>query len=61
MTALNFRAKLIGIIGDPDKPILHIHTQSTEMHIEIEWNMALLFAEEIRQRQAAMQPKETAA
>ena len=59
--ALHFKAKIVGIIGEIDKPILHIHTQSTEMQIEIDWNMALLFAEEILARQTAMQTKETAA
>jgi hypothetical protein len=61
VSALHFKAKICGIIGDIDKPTLHIHTQSTEMLIEIDWNMALLFAEEIRQRQTAMQTKESAA
>ena len=62
MSTLHFKAKLLGVIGDADKPTLHVHTQSTEIMIEVEWNMALLIAEEILARQTALnKAKETAA
>jgi hypothetical protein len=54
MSALSFKARLLGVIGDADKPTLLVHTQSTEIQIQMDWNMALLIAEEILARQTAM-------